>query len=196
MMTEKQTAETAAALQVPPVLEGKGRALSGRIEVASGGRQWTLLRPESLDVLWEAMTEEEFTEDERLPYWVELWPASLVLAEWLTLNRDRIRDRVCLDVGCGLGFTALVASRLGARVVGMDYEVYERYLVLKADIDALVLKYNNTQKNRYNNYQSRLLYQFFFFGPNDLFKLRLYVLKEAFLYCRVFCFTQLNTHPF
>lgn len=105
-----------------PVAACRGRALGGRIEVAFDGRLWTLLRPESLETLWDAMTEEDFTEDERLPYWVELWPASLVLAEWLTLNRERIAGRVCLDLGCGLGFTTLVAARLGARTMGMDYE--------------------------------------------------------------------------
>lgn len=53
---------------------------------------------------------------------MELWPASLALAVWLDANRERIRGRCCLDLGCGLGFTALVGASAGAKVIGMDYE--------------------------------------------------------------------------
>lgn len=68
------------------------------------------------------MTDEEFTEDERLPYWVELWPASLSLADYLHERAKDIRGKACLDLGCGLGLTALVASWLGATVLAADYE--------------------------------------------------------------------------
>ena len=73
-----------------------------------------------MEALWEAMT--EFTEDERLPYWTELWPSSLVLAEWLYEQRERLAGQPCLDLGCGIGLTALVGTWLGAGVIGMDYE--------------------------------------------------------------------------
>ncbi|MDR2076611.1 MAG: 50S ribosomal protein L11 methyltransferase [Desulfovibrio sp.] len=94
----------------------------GHIVVSACGRKWTLSRPADLESLWNAVTEEICGEDERLPYWVELWPASLTLASWLQANRMRIKDRYCLDLGCGLGFTALVAQSLGAKVLGVDYE--------------------------------------------------------------------------
>ncbi len=98
------------------------RVSPGLIEVEACGRSWRLIRPTDLESLWESMTDEAFTEDERLPYWVELWPASLALAEHLLRERENICRGVCLDLGCGLGLTALVASWLGARVIGMDYE--------------------------------------------------------------------------
>ncbi len=86
------------------------------------GRDWLLHRPADLESLWNSLTDAEFTEDERLPYWVELWPSSLSLAGWLFKNKDLIRNSVCLDLGCGLGFTAFVGSWLKARVVAVDYE--------------------------------------------------------------------------
>ncbi len=98
------------------------RLSPGLIEVEACGRSWRLERPADLESLWESMTDEAFSEDERLPYWVELWPASLALAELLREERERIREGVCLDLGCGLGFTALVASWLGAGVIAVDYE--------------------------------------------------------------------------
>ena len=94
----------------------------GSIELTLCEREWRLLRPADLESLWESITDEAFGADERLPYWVELWPASLALAVWLHANQERIQNRLCLDLGCGLGFTALVGALAGARVVGMDYE--------------------------------------------------------------------------
>ena len=94
-----------------------------RIDVTACGRRWELLRAANLEELWEAMTEDPRNfEDERLPYWTELWPSSLVLAQWLERRRAEIAGRICLDLGCGLGLTALVGNLLGARVLGLDYE--------------------------------------------------------------------------
>ncbi len=86
------------------------------------GRAWHLKRPASLDELWEAMTPEAFGADERLPYWAELWPSSLVLGAWLAEVKQDLAGRVCLDVGCGLGLTALIGAWLGGRVLAFDYE--------------------------------------------------------------------------
>jgi predicted nicotinamide N-methyase len=65
---------------------------------------------------------EDDGDDDHIPYWVELWPASLALAQWFADNPESIRGKRCLDLGCGLGLTALVAASLGAKVVAMDYE--------------------------------------------------------------------------
>jgi predicted nicotinamide N-methyase len=94
----------------------------GKISFTLSGRTWGLFRPADLESLWGAITDEAFTADERLPYWVELWPASLALAVWLESNRERINNRICLDLGCGLGFTSLVGTLAGARVIAVDYE--------------------------------------------------------------------------
>ena len=79
------------------------------------------LEQENMERLWNSMIDFA-TDDERLPYWAALWPSSLVLASWLRTQAALIRDRTCLDIGCGIGFTALVGQWLGARVIGMDYE--------------------------------------------------------------------------
>ena len=99
------------------------------IKVRAAGREWILRRPADLESLWQAIASDdspeymqEFVDDERLPYWVELWPASIALCDWLLLNRERVRGKLCLDLGCGLGLTAMAASSLGAKVIAMDYE--------------------------------------------------------------------------
>ncbi|ABB39749.1 Methyltransferase-16 [Oleidesulfovibrio alaskensis G20] len=86
------------------------------------GRTWTLERAADLETLWQAMSEADLDDDERLPYWTELWPSSIALAEQIHAARHELNGRVCLDMGCGLGLTALAGAWAGARVIGMDYE--------------------------------------------------------------------------
>ncbi|THB70116.1 MAG: methyltransferase domain-containing protein [Desulfovibrio sp.] len=86
------------------------------------GRTWQLERAGDLAQLWDQLGEEDFGDDERIPYWTEIWPSSLGLGEWLAEQQVRIEGKLCLDLGCGLGLTALVGASLGGRVVGIDYE--------------------------------------------------------------------------
>ncbi|SHN69604.1 class I SAM-dependent methyltransferase [Desulfovibrio litoralis] len=95
---------------------------SSSLNISVAGLDLVLHRHSNLEELWNQMTEEEFTSDERIPYWTELWPASLVLSDWLKQNSERIKNTNCLDLGCGLGLTALVAASCKANVIGMDYE--------------------------------------------------------------------------
>ena len=74
----------------------------------------SLLRPTAPD---ERIDEEAFERDEFLPYWAELWPASLALAVSLP---DVAGLRVC-ELGCGLGLPSLVAARRGADVTATDW---------------------------------------------------------------------------
>ena len=118
---------------MPPAPQGAGagpiRALAGgpdngrqRLAVSARGRDWLIERGADLETLWAGIGADEFGADERAPYWAEIWPASLLLAEWLARRSGDIRGKACLDLGCGLGLTAIIASHLGARVVGLDYE--------------------------------------------------------------------------
>lgn len=91
-----------------------------RVDVS--GRQWLVERTGDLETLWDAMDDGDFDDDERLPYWAELWPASVLLGEWLIRKRGAISGMNCLDLGCGLGLTAMIASDVGARVTAFDYE--------------------------------------------------------------------------
>lgn len=108
-----------AATQTPPTQV---------LQVDVCGQRWELERHGDLESLWEALGQDAeacagaFGEDERLPYWVELWPAGLLLARWLCRKGEAIAGRHCLDLGCGLGLATLVAAAQGAMVLGLDYE--------------------------------------------------------------------------
>ena len=105
-------------MTIPDYTQGRRETLT----VEELGRTWLLNRMADLETLWENMSHEEFGEDERMPYWAELWPASLLLTRWLSRRHEDIQGRMCLDVGCGLGLTAIVGGWLGAKVVGMDHQ--------------------------------------------------------------------------
>lgn len=102
-----------------------------QFEIELGGRLWIVERDADLETVWEEMACDdepgtagcpEFGPDERLPYWTEIWPASILLARWCAENREEVQGTRVLDLGCGLGLLAMVAASLGGRVVGMDYE--------------------------------------------------------------------------
>ena len=114
-----------------------GSPSDSHIQVDVSGRSWIVQRPADLETIWATLDDAEFSEDERLPYWVDLWPSSLVLGEWLLARASEIQGRVCLDLGCGLGLTALIAQSVGARVLAVDYEIQAlRYARCNAAINS------------------------------------------------------------
>lgn len=94
---------------------------NGSFRIRLGAKSFVLVRSADLESLWEAMGEEDF-DDERIPYWTELWPATLVLAQWISRMASRVAGRLCLDLGCGLGLSAIAGSDAGGRIVAVDYE--------------------------------------------------------------------------
>ncbi|MGD0622521.1 MAG: methyltransferase domain-containing protein [Thermacetogeniaceae bacterium] len=60
-------------------------------------------------------------DDDQIPYWAELWPASRGLAQYIWEHVDFSGDKV-LELGAGLGLPGLVAGRKGARVTISDYQ--------------------------------------------------------------------------
>jgi predicted nicotinamide N-methyase len=83
-------------------------------QLVVGEVKLSLLRPSAPD---ELIDETAFEQDEFLPYWAELWPASLALAAALP---DVAGLRV-VELGCGLGVPSLVAAARGAEVIATDW---------------------------------------------------------------------------
>ena len=80
------------------------------------GRSLTLLRPPSAE---ELIDEAAFAVEEFLPYWAELWPSGVALAEHVA-TRD-LRGRRVLELGAGLGVPSLAAALRGADVLATDW---------------------------------------------------------------------------
>lgn len=84
--------------------------------LAVAGLVLDLLRPRDPEAL---LDEVAFEREEFLPYWAELWPSAPVLAA--RLAERGVRGLGVLELGCGLGVTALAAAALGAEVTATDW---------------------------------------------------------------------------
>lgn len=103
-------------VQIPPARQTC--AVPGELiedMVTAGGLELAVLRPPDAEAL---IDEDAFAVDEFLPYWAELWPAGLALADALPARLD---GRRVLELGCGLGLPSLVAAARGARVLATDW---------------------------------------------------------------------------
>ena len=85
-------------------------------DVAVGDRTYSILKPANADDL---IREEDFVKDERLPYWADVWPSSIILAGKL-LKLDGA-GRTALELGCGVGLSTLAATTAGFDVLSTDY---------------------------------------------------------------------------
>ena len=105
-----------------------------------------LILPRAAD---ELIDETEFADDERLPYWAELWPSARALARYL-LEEGSAKVRECesakvgdgwagvrvLELGCGVALPSLALAGLGADVLATDW--YD---------DALLFARANAERN-------------------------------------------------
>lgn len=99
--------------------------------VTVGSEHWQLLKPANSDHL---ISEADYVEDERLPYWADLWPSSYVLSNVVAGLAGR--NRRLLELGCGLGLCSTAAVHAGFDVTATDYYV-----------DALHVARSNSARN-------------------------------------------------
>ena len=85
-------------------------------EAVVGEQVFSILKPANPDDL---IREEDFVKDERLPYWADVWPSSLILAGRL-LELDG-SGQTALELGCGVGLSTLAATNAGFDVLATDY---------------------------------------------------------------------------
>jgi predicted nicotinamide N-methyase len=62
-----------------------------------------------------------FAESLNFPFWVKIWEASVVMADFFSRIKPDAEKRV-LELGAGLGVTGIVAASFGHRVMITDYD--------------------------------------------------------------------------
>lgn len=110
-------------------------------EVEFGGRSWRLELPRSAEDL---ISEVDFARDERLPYWADLWPSAIVLAQEVAALDGA--GRSAIEFGAGLGLPSLAAAHAGFDLLVSDY--YD---------DALLFARRNALRNLGRDLRTRMV---------------------------------------
>jgi len=99
-----------------------------------------------LDALSEKPDDHPDILDERMPYWAELWPSSIVLAQAILHKRHPCPSGPWLELGCGPGLGGTAALMRGIPGVFTDYVP-----------EALCLSALNALENQCEGWSARLV---------------------------------------
>ncbi|MCC7231996.1 MAG: methyltransferase [Bacteroidia bacterium] len=106
-------------------MKGNEKHKVRQADVRIGDWHLSLSVVDNLDELFNELLsgdrEDPDVKDERIPYWADLWPSAIILAEHLATIRDNLRGKRVLEIGCGLGLPGLIAAKSGARITMTDY---------------------------------------------------------------------------
>ncbi len=81
------------------------------------GAVYHILRPTDTDRLLDRAAADP---EQNLPYWAELWPSGIAIADAIVARPELFRDRRVLELGSGLGVTAVAALGAGAALIVAD----------------------------------------------------------------------------
>jgi len=82
------------------------------------GREVRILHPRDGDALLDELLTEDDPNEDRLPFWAELWPSGIALAD--ALAERQLSGLRALELGCGLGLVSVTAALAGASVLAVD----------------------------------------------------------------------------
>lgn len=88
------------------------------VRLPESGALYRMTRPIDIDRLLDAMAADP---EENLPHWAEIWPSGIALADAILAASDVVGGWRVLELGCGLGTTAIAALQAGADLTVTDY---------------------------------------------------------------------------
>ena len=86
------------------------------LSVPGAARPFCVTIPADPDGVLDELNEPE----PHMPYWATLWPSGVALAEVALQRRAQLVGRHVIELGCGLGTTAIALAECGATVTGID----------------------------------------------------------------------------
>ncbi len=94
---------------------------------------------DNIDSIVNNMTEIDFGEDERFPYYLNIWESGTVLPSYfagLETSAPFLNGKCVLELGAGTGVAGISLARFGAKVIFSDYEETSLELIkLNAEIN-------------------------------------------------------------
>ncbi len=82
------------------------------------GSELRIAMPSDFDSLLDAAAGDP---EQNLPYWAEIWPSGIALADQIMAHPELVRDKRVIEIGSGLGVTACAALLSGADLTVADY---------------------------------------------------------------------------
>jgi predicted nicotinamide N-methyase len=95
-----------------------GELVTEAVRIPGADVALAVTRPSDTDLLLDQIVDDP---EQNLPYWAEIWPSGIALAAAILGTPERVAGRRVLELGCGVGITAAVAVRAGARLTVTDY---------------------------------------------------------------------------
>lgn len=86
------------------------------VTVEFGSNKLELLKVADLDELLE-----DVTDADQIPFWAELWPASIGLTRYIYNNCRILQGKSVLELGAGIGLAGIAAKLAGAELLQTDY---------------------------------------------------------------------------
>ncbi|MCC6383634.1 MAG: methyltransferase [Bacteroidia bacterium] len=106
-----------------PLSEGHFEAVQEDIVIS--GETYRITKVTNFDELFERMVSENTesgNNEDNIPYWTEIWPASIGLSEFIAENQELVQKKKVIELGCGLGLPGIVAARMGAAITFSDLQ--------------------------------------------------------------------------
>ncbi len=114
----------------------------GRKTIQIGKLALTIETPPDLDQLLIKAAEKTPGDIDSIPYYSILWPSASGLAEYLNKNRDLIKGKRIIELGCGLGLPSILCAELGGDVTATDFHPdNEKWLNHNAELNRITLSY-------------------------------------------------------
>ncbi len=89
-----------------------------QVELKINSQQISLTKVSNIDDLLErAVSADE------IPFWAELWPASIGLAQYIFDHEKELRGKDLLELGSGVGLSGIAAKMAGGQVVQSDFSI-------------------------------------------------------------------------
>lgn len=88
------------------------------VKIPETSWSFSIQMPADFDVL---LDHAERDLEQNLPYWAELWPSGIAMAAFIYKEQAAVRGVRAVELGCGLGVTAIAAMRSGLRLTATDY---------------------------------------------------------------------------
>ncbi len=109
---------TAQLAQLQEEAAAIGPLRTDRVAIPGTAANYEITRPADFDALLDSAADDP---EQNLPYWAELWPSGIALAAELLNAPEALEGVRALELGCGLGVTAIAALQRNMSLLVTDY---------------------------------------------------------------------------